>query len=480
MKKHNMLKKMAAFGLAAMLVVGAAVPAFAAAGDDLTVKNLKAGDEVSAYQVLEYDAETGAYVLTDWAKTALGENAEAALAALTDSSKSNTSELAGYMSTLADAAKNQTAIANATAAGESATLGIADGILGSFLVIASGEGYAYTPMLMANDDEANETANAKKTELTLTKDVDDYEVAVGDTGSYTVKTVYPDFRGYTTGLAYKLVDTFDTNMKYAGNLKITVNGEDVTDHVTVTVKEAEGTDTMDSGFEAVFDSDYLASQASLNAHGTDVVMTYDVKYTGWNDDRDYVNKVTGSVKNNPFSDGYSLPEDTETVYSCEIDAVKVDANVAASTPPTTLAGAKFTVKNSEGKYVQADGTVSETPYEFVTGNDGKIYVKGLDADLAYTFSETAAPDGYSKVADFTVTFNAGENKGEYNAVINNSSAAYIDRGIEDRLFNLTVQDTSLGALPTTGGIGVYVVVAGGMILMLACGAAYIVSKKHAA
>jgi len=78
---------------------------------------------------------------------------------------------------------------------------------------------------------------SKKTDLELTKDVEDTEVAVGDTGKYTVKTVYPDFRGYTKGLAYKLVDTFDTNMKYAGNLIITVNGVDVTEYVTVDVKK---------------------------------------------------------------------------------------------------------------------------------------------------------------------------------------------------------------------------------------------------
>jgi len=158
MKKHNMLKKMAAFGLAAMLVVGAAVPAFAATGDDLTVTNLVGGDEVKAYQVLEYDAETGAYVLTGWAADALDEKAADALAALTDRSKSNTSELASYMSILADAAVGRTPDATAKAEGDSATLDVGDEALGSFLVIASGDGYAYTPMLMANDVEANEKA----------------------------------------------------------------------------------------------------------------------------------------------------------------------------------------------------------------------------------------------------------------------------------------------------------------------------------
>lgn len=66
-----------------------------------------------------------------------------------------------------------------------------------------------------------------------------------------------------------------------------------------------------------------------------------------------------------------------------------------------LPGAKFTMQVSQnntddgsaGKYVQADGSLSEKAYEFVTDGNGEFRVDGLD-EGAYVLRETAAPKGY--------------------------------------------------------------------------------------
>ena len=60
-----------------------------------------------------------------------------------------------------------------------------------------------------------------------------------------------------------------------------------------------------------------------------------------------------------------------------------------------LAGALFTIQDVQTqKYVQADGSLKETIYEFRTGEDGSFSVKSIH-EGTYTLHETKAPDHYS-------------------------------------------------------------------------------------
>ncbi len=66
---------------------------------------------------------------------------------------------------------------------------------------------------------------------------------------------------------------------------------------------------------------------------------------------------------------------------------------------TNLKGARFSLKSQdEDLYVQQDGSLGSDPYDFVTGDDGRVRIPCLD-EGTYTLKENEAPDGYSTLTN---------------------------------------------------------------------------------
>ena len=91
------------------------------------------------------------------------------------------------------------------------------------------------------------------------------------------------------------------------------------------------------------------------------------------------------------------------LYSYKMVMNKVDSGTNLA-----VGGVKFTIQNAAGAYLQADGSVDSTPYEFETASDGSFSVSGVDAGT-YTFRETDAPSDYTidsgaSSASFSGTF----------------------------------------------------------------------------
>ena len=96
-------------------------------------------------------------------------------------------------------------------------------------------------------------------------------------------------------------------------------------------------------------------------------------------------------------------------FTYQLDIVKADKQTGEK-----LANAKFTLQvaqgnsdaDSVGKYVQADGSLGTTAYEFTTSSDGKFTVPRID-EGTYTVHETAAPEGYAaEDADITIVISS--------------------------------------------------------------------------
>lgn len=120
------------------------------------------------------------------------------------------------------------------------------------------------------------------------------------------------------------------------------------------------------------------------------------------------NEVTLTYSNNPQAEGTgtSVPSKVRD-YTYKLNLLKVDQGTEKA-----LQGAVFTIQATnpdEGvgtQYVQDDGSLRATKYEFVTDKDGYIHVTGLDAGT-YTVHEVSAPSSdYSTVPDFTFTITA--------------------------------------------------------------------------
>lgn len=112
-----------------------------------------------------------------------------------------------------------------------------------------------------------------------------------------------------------------------------------------------------------------------------------------------VNGATLTYSNDPVKGGEGTTSSDAKDYTYKLHLVKVDRNTEVA-----LKDAKFTIKSGD-KYVQADGSLGATAYEFTTDANGALNVERLDAGT-YSVTETAAPAGYDKVDDFTFTISA--------------------------------------------------------------------------
>lgn len=217
------------------------------------------------------------------------------------------------------------------------------------------------------------------------------------------------------------------------------------------------------------------------------------------------NAVTLYYSNNPMSDKYGETQpDTVKDYTYGLKINKVDLGTEAA-----LENAQFTIttngdeKNVDAKYVQADGTLSNTKIVLTTNKKGVITLTGLDAGT-YTVTEVSAPDGYTTVEPFTFEIKPTMTANDPNAGLTDltgelktSQADKVIAGLTDGesgdnkltmkadsektdgIFNITVGDTKQVGLPLTGLNGVtFTWIAGGAVLCI--GVAHLIrSRKQA-
>ena len=190
---------------------------------------------------------------------------------------------------------------------------------------------------------------------------------------------------------------------------------------------------------------------------------------------------------------------TDYLYTFGLHLEKKDRDTNVS-----LAGAKFTIQAtnaddtaSNGLYVQRDGRLGTTPYEFVTDAHGEFDVTGLDAGT-YTLHETKAPDMYQVVnedTDFTIdaAYNAdGTIKALSNTVSNNADAAAgIDTSndncvngdvntaavVRTCFVNVTVGNIEKVKMPLSGQKGMFLIMAAGIGIVGISAAGLILTGK---
>lgn len=107
----------------------------------------------------------------------------------------------------------------------------------------------------------------------------------------------------------------------------------------------------------------------------------------------------------PFDPGNPVPGITTTpsgTHKTRTCTWKIELNKVDKQTHENLQGAKFTAQvvgegssdeASVGKYVQADGALADTPYEFTTDAEGMLEIPRIDSG-DYVLHETVAPEGY--------------------------------------------------------------------------------------
>lgn len=461
-------KKLMSMLVALIMVFTLATPAFAAMegtleGGSISITNAVDGQTYSAYQILyleSYNKDAGTYAYKAnsawkaWLETQKGYVTIDDQGYVTWVKGANVDEFAKLAQ---EKLSGKTADKTATAADGTATLSGLN--LGYYLVDT-------TLGTLCSLDTTNPTVAMKeKNEApTITKDVqEDSNNTWGDKNDADINQTV-NFKATVTvkkgAENYTVHDTMSAGLTYKGVTAVKIGDADVAaDNYTVSES-----DTCDGGctFEVAFKNEYISTLAV----GTEIVIEYSATLNE--------NAVVGLPGNDnkvylKYGDANKLsstPVDKTTTFTWDMGVLKYGNNDETK----VLKDAKFVLLNSDkskvakitdGKLVRWDAVTDDmdlTPYELVTGDDGKITIKGLDADKYY-LRETQAPAGYNKLsADVKVTV-TGIVDGTHTAVV------------------AKINNQSGTVLPSTGGIGTTLFYIVGGIMVVGAVVALITKKR---
>lgn len=541
MKKTRRIAAMiAATALAATMVIPAMSFSASAVENTITITNVngaedKATHEYAAYKIfggeVQDDGSIKEIVWVDAAKAAV-------LQALTDNSIAHADDSAKTVAAVLNGlnAEKLKAVARSLAGanlgtGTPITSGAASTLADGYYLFVdtatapNGEDYATSfPMLQVYDASAGLEITTKGKFPTVEKKIkenvksgdwdtdngynDTADFCIGDTVPFKLVGTIPDAEtlGYYEKYKYVFHDTLgreftllnasgaeitDPTELAAADFTVTVAGKSVTSGYTVS---ATGTTSITITFD---DLKEFGTDAELG--GKTVVVTYNAKLNEHADigKPGQTNEVYLEYSNNPSNSGEGTPDTGKTpkdkviAFTYELDVTKKDS----VDQTILLAGAKFYLLNSEGKYAkvengrlvawgaEADATLLETD------GSGALSIAGLD-DGAYTLWEREAPEGYSlpegeaaKTA-FTISANTSNSQtdnnidGEELAELKITVAGTESEGNADEgKVAMDVLNSSSSQLPSTGGIGTTLFILCGSIGAAITGV-YLVSRKR--
>ena len=331
------------------------------------------------------------------------------------------------------------------------------------------------------------------------------DFGIGDTVTYQLTSKVPDMTGYNS-YTFKFSDTLSKGLDLKEVLSVKVGNTTLTAKTTGANTYALAYDKT-SRILTVTLNDFYSSYKNYTGETITVVYTATLNKDAVIGMNPNTNKAVVEYSNDPKSDGtgtsepskvdvhtfdftifkYYLKDETQTALAnAEFELYK--ANTAGNAADEN---AKINiVKVKDGEYRQA--TPEEAAAEgfksdvIVSGTNGKVLVKGLDAGTYY-LRETKAPEGYNKLlSDIKVEIKA--NYDETTGKLTSYSVDYTYNGTKTAGTAITSKDNSpevavenkTGAqLPSTGSKGALMVTLAGIVLFGALTASKAFGKKKA-
>lgn len=289
---------------------------------------------------------------------------------------------------------------------------------------------------------------------------------------------------YKDGFYFTMHDKLSAGLDYVGApvIKVADNEDSITSAVdwdesaqgygyTPECSQSKDGKTVEwkfatAGIEA---SDSANRKANLKLAGKTVVVYYKAKMNASAkiaSDGGNGNTYQVYYQHNPgnAADGYdhTTPE-TPYVYTYQFIVVKQDGD----NPDTKLSGAEFKLYSNQSATKEVAVSLAKGAYTvnpkgtavLATGTDGKITVNGLDSGTYY-LKETKAPSGYKlddTVREVTVTPDS--------AVANAKNGEAITYKVNDDPNHTMTIKNYKGSLPSTGGMGIVLMVVAGVLLI---------------
>ena len=543
MKKHNIARAAVSAGLAIAMTFGGVAPAtmaFAATNDgSVTIAKRADNDNTTlqGYQIFKADVAdvNGKKVASnlDWASTQVKTDVETATNRTFNSAQDAADYLAGLgvadgtvvsntdvMNKIANALRNDANLTTTTVTPGVAKTGMSTGY---WLFVTSKDSTNNTADASMVDQtgtspifaivggsalEINQKANIPTVDKWVKNDAKKSDGSESDWGKVADSQVEQELNYKLVGTVANNVATYDTYYyKFTDKLSAGLTADVNSIHVKIlngtteteitsgfkknVASNNDATDAKDqTSTLSVEFADLKAAAKAENVtldSNSKVIVYYNAKL-----DKTKAFKVASlgnpnevylTYSNNPNTDSKGDTQHHEVKdYTYKLNIVKQ----GDGTEKQKLQGAMFTIKATgadEGttdKFVQADGSLGATAHEFSTDSNGEIHVSGLDAGT-YTVSETTAPTGYNKVADFTFTITPTWNDAKtelqslaVEEVEDNSNA--VESAVSNGQVNLTVTDKAGHGLPLTGQAGVTLTFVAGA-LVLAFGVSRVVRNR---
>lgn len=343
---------------------------------------------------------------------------------------------------------------------------------GLYIVTAHSNGYTYLPMaayMNTNGDNVAVVAKGAKDQLNKKVAESGQSVAPGDEVNYTIDEEYLYIAPNANPKTFTITDKL-TNGKFKENsvrvvLKNSINdetGTELTANTDYTINDyANGTDlTVDFNYNSAYAGKivvitYTAIAGEVtttapltnNAHSSNgtgkIVEVKPVSFKVIKVDKDNGNK--------------KLPDAEFQLYK---EANEGDANAV-----------KLTLEDKSTVHGIPVGNV------ITTDANGEASVNNLDAQATYYVKETKAPNGYS-LNDFAYQLTGADVKAASTTTKTEGKVTYtVQTYTYTNFADITVKDSKLSALPSTGGIGTTIFTIVGCGIMIAAAGLFFASRR---
>ncbi len=328
--------------------------------------------------------------------------------------------------------------------------------MGQYVILGTGSStgaYVYQIMTASFKPDAEHNVNttavvdAKASIPTIAKEVDDPQVAVGDTVTYTVTVTVPTYPADATNTAFKVWDTLPAGVTFVGTSSVKSGSTTLASNAYTA-----------NGAEWVFDYDKIKAYSTIT-----IVYTATVN-NALRVGMANTNTATLTYSNNPYGEGTYDVADTEKIYTYGLHVLKVDS-------------VDHNIKlNSVEFAVYKGASATGTPIGTITTNtEGLAFLSGLDIGN-YTLVETKTATGYV-LDDTPITIAITDDN--VDGIVDASPAGAIYSPSDSAGFVKATITNAKGNynLPQTGGIGTWVFTIIGLLVMVIAATIMVMSAK---